>query len=121
MRLFYNLFSSVLMVTLLIVTSCKETRNNSSQPAPQSYQRFLPVQTETFGGGLALDTKTGQLCRTWDLQLDFGVVKATPLCKDLYEGALESDGVPVTAPNGKTYIFPDKAHADAFKKEAGIQ
>ncbi len=114
MRLFYNLFSSVLMVTLLIVTSCKETRNNSSQPAPQSYQRFLPVQTETFGGGslrLPFASKTGLQLQDADLALDFGVVKATPLCADLYGGTLESDGVPVTAPNGKTYIFPDKAHA----------
>jgi hypothetical protein len=104
MRLFYNFLFSVLMVTLIGVISCKEAGNNNSQPVPQSSQRFLPVQTEAFGGGLALDTKTGQLCRTWDLRLDFGVIKATPLCKDLYEGTLASDGVPVTAPNGKTYL-----------------
>lgn len=28
---------------------------------------------------------------------------------------------PVTAPNGKTYTFPDQASADAFKQKAGIK
>lgn len=59
-----------------------------SKTANSGSQRFVPVDTTTFGGGLALDTKTGQLCRTWDLHLNFEVVNATPLCKTLYEGDL---------------------------------
>jgi hypothetical protein len=35
-------------------------------------------------------------------------------------GKMGGNAVTVTAPNGKTYSFPDQASADAFKKKAGI-
>ena len=68
-----------------LMTGCTA---NSPQPEVKTengYQRFVPVDTATFGGGLALDTKTGQLCRTWDLHLNFEVIGSTPLCKTLYD------------------------------------
>lgn len=76
-------------IAALSLTACKESANSSTLACrPQEVQRFVLVNIDTFGGGLALDTKTGQLCRTWDLQENFGVIKATPLCKDLYNAEI---------------------------------
>ena len=37
------------------------------------------------------------------------------------KGGAGSSGITVTAPNGKTYTFPDQDSADSFKKRAGIK
>jgi hypothetical protein len=75
-------FCLCLLVSLVFV-GCSADRPRRN--ADDGWPRFVPVNVETFGGGLALDTKTGQLCRTWNLQLNFEVVKETPLCKALYD------------------------------------
>ena len=69
-----------------------------SQTAPH-YQRFVPVGNNAStlekanlpsipaGAALALDTKTGSLCVTFQykIDVDFPQFKNLPLCKDLYE------------------------------------
>ena len=63
----------------------------TAKPVPVTYQRFVPIApipTSTFMD-FALDTKTGQLCKTWKGQL-LPINERTldsiglPLCIDLY-------------------------------------
>jgi tetratricopeptide (TPR) repeat protein len=40
-------------------------RGDVPQASHPAYQRFVPVSGNVYAGDMALDTKTGQLCRTW--------------------------------------------------------
>jgi hypothetical protein len=81
----------------------------SCDPAPQAgnsarlteYQRFVPIAPDPLGwagrpwhGMFALDTRTGQLCKTipWSLQGQGlqSVLNNAPLCKTLVEADLGS-------------------------------
>src|ERR1039458_9135488 len=74
---------------------------NSAQSPPQvaqvkqPYQRFIPVPREPnltgvpWSGAFALDTKTGQLCTTYDQSFSIathGDWTKLPACKDLLTG-----------------------------------
>lgn len=72
-------------IWIVIVALLVGCDSSHMQTPTNEYQRFIPVAVDTFGGGLALDTKTGQTCRTWNLQLNFEVIKQSPLCKALYD------------------------------------
>lgn len=125
----------------------KQTIAKVTNPEESQAQRFIPIQGGYYSGGLALDTKTGQLCRTWAWQPTVGrkdIAYSTPICKTLYDsdrdwfamnarnnysvdmpplppGAIVEHLTSVSAPDGNIYYFPDQAHADSFKKSVGIK
>ncbi len=83
---------------LMLLSGCDDAtvakKPQPPEPAPeQSYQRFVPIQPpqQTVDAFLALryqylalDTKTGKLCRTADVKFDDDVMFATyPLCATL--------------------------------------
>lgn len=93
------LFASLLLLTLM---GCEPAPQAPKQPAPSSviqlgYGRFQPVEGGSYG--IALDTKTGELCRTYNVDADTYVpatgtfhvtgaaghpsLDSTPLCIDL--------------------------------------
>ncbi len=89
-----GIFSSLLLL------GCDELEQKGAGP-PQTtmvskphYQRFLPVPPVSSGtvgvpwnGYFALDTKTGQLCRTVGVVFSgasYSVVNNAPLCSVLY-------------------------------------
>jgi hypothetical protein len=59
------------------------------EPDKRHYQRFIPIPREAnvvgvpWSGGVALDTMTGQLCRTYDMAIKGW--DTIPLCYYLYE------------------------------------
>jgi hypothetical protein len=68
-------------------------RPAAAQPSPSTgaYQRFIPMPRQPenvtgvpWSGAFALDTKTGQLCRTYDGGLD-EKWSAITACADLYK------------------------------------
>jgi hypothetical protein len=71
---------------LALLVGCDPYKN----PTPTNmqtpkYQRFLPVPAATpVPGTMALDTKTGQLCRTVSVKFDTKVWDDTPECIDLF-------------------------------------
>gem|GEM_PF-5831325 len=79
-------------IVLLQQTGCDQTPVQT-MPAPHletiHYQRFVPIprSSEILGGvpwsgSVALDTMTGQMCRTYDMKLKNW--ESIPLCIDLY-------------------------------------
>jgi hypothetical protein len=84
--------SIILAATLLQQTGCDQPAPKpAAAPAAQDqthYQRFIPIPRETFIVGaplswsVALDTMTGRLCRTYDMQMKGW--ESVPLCYQLY-------------------------------------
>jgi len=86
---------TILAFTFLILlqaNGCDESKPSAPEPRHQEhYQRFVPVPREPanavglpWSGFFALDTKTGQLCRTYETpkSTDWdGIV----LCKQLFD------------------------------------
>ena len=78
----------MLLAIILGSTACEKRDSNTKQVDSQSGQRFLPVQGTGFDAGLALDTKTGQLCKTVEWQAGLGmpnIASNAPTCKSLYD------------------------------------
>jgi hypothetical protein len=85
----------VLTVTVLSLLSCQQTRSPETRPSPTpsadvasskkplAVQRFLfPQSSGTFApASVALDTETGQLCRTYEWKETAGT--NLPLCAKL--------------------------------------
>ncbi len=75
---------------LLLVVSCffVSQRTSAESPETKTCQRFVPTNAESakegvpWSGFFALDTQTGQLCRTADWQLQ-DKWKALPTCLSL--------------------------------------
>ena len=67
----------MIVLTTAALYSCvdRPARNNE-------YQRFVPTPGEP-STAFALDTKTGQLCRTYDWKESNGKPVFLPLCSDL--------------------------------------
>jgi len=88
------------MLTLLITMQGCQGKNpgkpqTAAKVASPAYQRFVPIPPSSFAtalwhGDFALDTKTGQLCATWQTHLTPYTDKTAPLlemlphCLDLY-------------------------------------
>ena len=72
-------------------TGCAPTPNDKPAPIVKSpYQRFVPIHREPqnvtgvpWSGAFALDTKTGQLCETYEI--DSAAWAGLPKCIDLYK------------------------------------
>lgn len=73
-------FTALVSCIFLLQAGCDPTTKPQS-PAktsvrPPNYQRFIPVPREAnlagvpWSGSLALDTLTGQLCKTYDLKTE---------------------------------------------------
>ncbi len=85
---------ALLLALLTFQNDCdiNKQKNQPEQPHPVVDQdrfaaRFEIVAAAQQGGGLALDRKTGLLCRTWNWEPRVGpkdVSASTPLCYDLY-------------------------------------
>jgi hypothetical protein len=74
---------------------------------PVGYQRFVPVPRQPenltgipWSGAFALDTMTGQLCRTYPMA--DSKWEALPLCHDLWMNKAN--------PNDPLGLFDDKSH-----------
>lgn len=89
---------------MLVVAGCQQQQpvvaatTPAPTPIPQRPQRFVPVAAEQ--GGLALDTETGILCRTWNWtptskqQSTSKVISEwSPLCVSLYTGDFSNENV----------------------------
>ncbi len=66
--------------------SSEKDHSKKADAAPAGYQRFLPVNGNPM---LALDTVTGQLCRTYPMTIgaakaDDARLLAAPFCRDLW-------------------------------------
>jgi hypothetical protein len=78
--------SVILAAILLQQTGCNQAPKPTA-PDQTHYQRFVPIPAETgvvgvpWSGDVALDTMTGQLCRTHDLVIRELEI---PLCYYLY-------------------------------------
>jgi hypothetical protein len=88
-----NILLSLLVLVVLIlgffVTPSKSEKAPSISASP-SFQRFLPIPPQPqFMEGLpaadhfALDTKTGQLCKTYDWDIPRSDTNPIPTCRDL--------------------------------------
>lgn len=109
----------------------------------EQVQRFVPIPGEYYSGGLALDTKTGQLCRTWAWVPTVGkkdIALSTPVCKNLYDADQfpktltdESPHYPpgswfaknesgrLVSSDGAIHSFSTQADAEECKKTCGIK
>jgi hypothetical protein len=74
---------------LLGFQECDQQQRPQPPPKPTYQQRFIPIHREPqnvegvpWSGAFALDTKTGQLCETYELSNDKWA--AIPRCYDLY-------------------------------------
>ncbi len=86
-----NILLLVLLVfTLITVGSLSYLQGEKTNSYPTNYQRFLPIPTETAGiygvpsaNHFALDTATGQLCKTFPWNIPDNSFNQIPLCRDL--------------------------------------
>ena len=89
--------STLVVIVALLTVACgvpiEKSNQKGSIPAdPRYYQRFLPLPESAPLYGvprpfLALDTVTGQLCRTADLTWlgkETAAISGLPLCVNLY-------------------------------------
>jgi hypothetical protein len=82
--------SLILVTVFLQQTGCDQPAQAPKSVAPDQthYQRFIPIPRESFivgvpwSGSVALDTMTGRLCRTYDMQMKGW--ESIPLCYQLY-------------------------------------
>lgn len=76
----------IILALFMFSTSCGSPSPTASQRTGEiPIQRFVPVDLEA--GKFALDTRTGQLCRTverTDYYLAFKLAEITPTCYSLY-------------------------------------
>jgi len=90
------LIASVVGTALIISGAAMKAQSQSSRspaqtsPSPGLYQRFVPMPRQPedltgvpWSGAFALDTQTGQLCRTYDGGIDEKWTGLN-LCADLY-------------------------------------
>ncbi len=77
-------------VLLLGCPACDRQQQPQQPPKPTYQQRFIPIRREPqnvegvpWSGAFALDTKTGQLCETYNLGSDKWAT--IPQCFDLYK------------------------------------
>jgi len=94
----------VATVALLLSSyqGCDPTPQAVSPAPTREYQRFLPLPPSSGGidtgafwhGNFAVDTKTGQLCRSWQWSINGGdlhgnefatALSALPTCNDLFK------------------------------------
>jgi len=84
---------AVLMQAVATPAPAQSPRPATAQPThdPAGYQRFIPMPRQPenvtgvpWSGAFALDTKTGQLCRTYDGGVD-EKWNGLALCVELYK------------------------------------
>lgn len=86
------LLATVLVLALLVGCEDKPINPVPTNKQTPKYQRFLPIPAAAFASMpsppwhayMALDTKTGQLCRTASVKFDNKVWDGTPECIDLF-------------------------------------
>ncbi len=68
--------ATLALLFVLLLQACPDSNKPTPQPPTVPNQRFVPIGPPTgvvvgvpWHGHFALDTKTGQLCRTWDWEL----------------------------------------------------
>jgi len=86
---------SVKLMVICALLSCCTACDWQSRPVPQPkppYQRFIAAPREPSNledvpwvGSLALDTKTGQLCKTYEWSWRTNPWASIPRCLDLYK------------------------------------
>ncbi|MSO19974.1 MAG: hypothetical protein EXQ56_05830 [Acidobacteria bacterium] len=77
-----NKVAFTLMLALILQGCTSSSQTPAPVPLPQPYQRFVPVATSDRD--FALDTKTGQLCKTWSWTITDAPLSSLPLCSDLH-------------------------------------
>lgn len=98
----------------------------ASSGAVNERGRFVfPTQPQPFApASVALDSRTGNLCKTYAWPDKPGLPQGLAICSESENpsgAGTQGGAVPVTDPRGKTHYFPNQAAADAFKKAAGIE
>lgn len=78
------LLTALASVALIQADGCPSKPIDSARPT-QPIGRFVPVTNHNLLD-LAVDTVTGQMCRTWNWQYkpDENGLAGLPLCNDLY-------------------------------------
>lgn len=75
--------TGIALLLALLLQGCTELTQAPPPPAsPQPYQRFVPVAASDRD--FALDTKTGQLCKTWNWSIANSPLSSLPQCIELY-------------------------------------
>jgi hypothetical protein len=88
------LLTALALATLVCVGCDKQQAVAAAAPAPKPEHRVIEHRFVAVGasdGGLALDTTTGLLCRTWawrERTGDSDISTFTPLCYTLYRNDL---------------------------------
>ena len=87
-------FPTLVLVTLFEGCPLDQSKQTPVPGRVSSYQRFVPTTgSPPVALNWALDTKTGQICRTWDWNVEnakpdndgrVGIALAAPTCFDLY-------------------------------------
>lgn len=92
--------AAVILIASLMLSGCDQTPPKPAQPVVQPkaerppIHRFESVST-TGSLGVALDTATGQWCRTWDWSYKApaqgGNLDTLPTCLSLYQQTPQTD------------------------------
>ena len=77
-----NRIGIALFLSLTFQGCTKLNQLPAAPTPPQSYQRFVPVAASDRD--FALDTKTGQLCKTWSWSIADSPLSGLPTCSELY-------------------------------------
>ena len=79
------------LIMCLVFSSCKPARESHlTESATSDFQRFVPIPSPTplfegvAPGNVALDTKTGNLCKTWDWNEKSSALDGLPECQKVY-------------------------------------
>jgi hypothetical protein len=81
----------IIVASSVAISSCGLTKDSrATEAATTDFQRFVPIPTVTplfegvQPGNLALDTKTGSLCKTWGWNLASSALNGLPECQMVY-------------------------------------
>ena len=81
----------IIVASSVTISSCGLTKDSrTTETATTDFQRFVPIATTTPSfegvqpGNLALDTKTGTLCKTWDWNLASSSLNGLAECQMVY-------------------------------------
>jgi len=81
----------MIAVSSVAMSSCGINKDSrTTETATTDFQRFVPITTTTplfegvQPGNLALDTKTGSLCKTWGWNLASSALNGLPECQMVY-------------------------------------
>jgi len=87
----------IVVASSMAVSSCGVIKDShTTETVTTDFQRFVPIPTVTplfegvQAGNLALDTKTGSLCKTWGWNLVSSALNGLPECQMVYVSDIQA-------------------------------